>query len=423
MAVPYVAPVTLGYLAKLPSANYNVLVNDIIDLNTRAPFYCTYATRPATPINGQIIYQTDTSEYLYYDTTYSQWFQLAPQSAYRNLLINGGFEIWNRGAPTVPRQWNPTSASVLTGVNYAADRWQMAQATSYATAFSQVQTANMLPGNLPVGNAVRIGRGATSTPVTPFVMQQSIETKNLNQIAGKYLTLSFWLRFGQDYSPTSKRIVVKIVTGTGTDSVVGSFTGSTDVVTGNIDQGGLIYNVWNRYQVSIPSGSALSSSITQLGVSFTVTPVGTAGANDWIDVTGVQLEVGTAATPYEKTSYQALTAACQRYYYQLGTYPFGNSAFGIGYTTSTSNALITTPFPVTMRQAPTALLQSGSSGNYAVGNLAVFTACNAVPTFARASLDSAQTNFPTAATLVAGQGATGNTNGGVGGYLAWSAEL
>ena len=420
MAVPYVAPVTLGYLGKLPSANYNVLVNDIIDLNTRAPFYCTYATRPATPINGQIIYQTDTSEYLYYDTTYSQWFQLAPQSAYRNLLINGGIEIWNRGAGTVPRQWNPTSASVLTGVNYAADRWQMAQATSYTTAFSQVTSANMLPGNLPVGNAVRIQRASTATAVTPFVMQQSIETKNLNQIAGKYLTLSFWLRFGQDYSPTSKRIVVKIVTGTGTDSVVGSFTGSTDVVTSNIDQGSLTYNVWNRYQVSIPSGSALSSSITQLGVSFTVTPVGTAGTNDWIDVTGVQLEVGTAATPYEKTSYQALTAACQRYYYQLGA--IFNSIFGIGYTTSTSNALIATPFPVTMRQAPSALLQAGTASYYAVGNLAVSTTCNAVPTFSRASIDSAQTNFPTAATLVAGQGAVGNATNAFG-WLAWSAEL
>lgn len=418
MAVPYVAPVTLGYLAKLPSANYNVLVNDIIDLNTRAPFYCTYATRPATPINGQIIYQTDTSEYLYYDTTYSQWFQLAPQSAYRNLLINGGFEIWKRG--TLPALWLPASTSILTGVNYGADRWQMATTSG---SFNQVQPANMLVGNLPVGNAVRILRSAASVSVVPFVMQQSIETKNINQIAGRYLTLSFWLRFGQDYSPTSKRIVVKIVTGTGTDSVVGSFTGSTDVVTSNIDQGGLIYNVWNRYQVSIPSGSALSSSVTQLGVSFTVTPVGTAGANDWIDVTGVQLEVGTAATPYEKTSYQALTAACQRYYYRIGPYGFGNTPFGTGYTTSTSNAIITTPFPVTMRQSPTVLEQSTTPSNYAVGNLAVFTACTTVPTFARAAIDSAQTNFPTAATLVAGQGATGNTNGASSGYLAWSAEL
>ena len=361
---------------------------------------------------------------MYYDTTYSQWFQLAPQSAYRNLLINGGFEFFRRKSGA-SYQLNPVSSSLLTGVNYGIDRWQMAQATSYAAAFKQLvsATGDMLPGNLPVGGAVRVQRTAAATAVTPFVIQQSIETINLNQIAGKYLTLSFWLRFGQDYSPTSKRIVVKIVTGTGTDSVVGSFTGSTDVVTSNIDQGSLTYNVWNRYQVSIPSGSALSSSITQLGVSFTVTPVGTAGTNDWIDVTGVQLEVGTAATPYEKTSYQQLVAACQRYFYRVGTPLQGAPTFGTGYATSTSNALITTPFPVTMRQPPSALLQSGTASNYTVGNLAVFTACNAVPTFARASIENAQTNFPTAATLVAGQGATGHTNATVDGYLAWSAEL
>jgi hypothetical protein len=114
-------------------------------------------------------------------------------------------------------------------------------------------------------------------------------------------------------------------------------------------------------------------------------------------------------------------ALCQRYYYRIAA-GIAGQIFGSSYNSSTTVALVTTPFQTPMRAVPSALEQSGTAGDYRVNNLATATTCTSVPAFNVASTNTAWTTFTTGATLTAGQGSAGasvNTTA----YLAWSAEL
>ena len=72
--------------------------------------------------------------------------------------------------------------------------------------------------------------------------------------------------------------------------------------------------------------------------------------NEWL-LSGVQLEVGSVATPFEHRSYGDELRRCQRYYWQTPTGVSGNMVF-TGFANTTSNSIILTVNPVPMRAAP-----------------------------------------------------------------------
>jgi hypothetical protein len=81
------------------------------------------------------------------------------------------------------------------------------------------------------------------------------------------------------------------------------------------------------------------------------TPTGTAGADDSLYITGVQLEIGTSATPFERRFYNTELANCQRYY-ETGffiQYAYGGSGSGTGQWVN---------FSTTKRSTPTVALSS-----------------------------------------------------------------
>jgi len=372
----------------------------------------TLAARPATPFVGQLYYQTDTDELLKYttDADGTQRWMLADHDYRRNVVVNGGFDVWQRGT-----SFNPTSATSTTGANYGADRWQFLQATTSTAAF----TRQAITSTDPVGfnYYTRVQRANTLTLTTAYTVQTSFESQNIQQFRGKYVTLSFWARAGANYSAASSFLVSDIVTGTGTDNTVGNFTSNTVNTTTN----NVLTTSWKRF--AITTSAVLATTITQLGVRFVFTPVGTAGAADYFDITGVQVEPASAPSDFEVRNFGEELGRCQRYYYRLGPYASGTQRFGNGFISTTSTALINTQFPVTLRSAPTAIEQSGTAANYGVSNLATTTACTSVPTFLNATVNTATTTFTTGATLVAGQGAQGANNSTTTAYLGWSAEL
>jgi hypothetical protein len=110
---------------------------------------------------------------------------------------------------------------------------------------------------------------------------------------------------------------------------------------------------WQRFSTT----ATISSSATQLAINLFYTPVGTAGAADYMEITGVQLELGSVATTFKRAggTIQGELAACQRYYWRTvaGTL-YGPMGVG-GQMNTTTSANLNVTNPVKMRVTPTSI--------------------------------------------------------------------
>jgi hypothetical protein len=217
----------------------------------------------------------------------------------RNRLINGAMKIAQRG----------TSQNLTTSMAYGSlDRWAAAYATAGTGTFVQSAAG---PTGFDYSMQLQRTNGQTST--NALIIAQAIETQNSNDLAGQSITLSFYARAGSTFSATSGALNVYVLAGQGTDQSVASmvaatWTGMTYPINSSVS---LTPNgAWIRYSVS----GTVPASTTQLGVEFFYYGTGTAGASDWVQITGVQLEPGPVATPFERRLYGQELALCQRYY-------------------------------------------------------------------------------------------------------------
>jgi hypothetical protein len=295
------------------------------------------ATAASTPANLSV---GNNGEIIVADSSAATGLRYNPQNALSNPVINGGMEIAQRG----------TAAVTLTAAafQYPVDRWQAIRSsgTTGATA-QQISSIGLTNFN----NAVRIQRTAGNTAVDDLSIAQNFETSNSIAYAGKTVTLSFWARAGANYS--TGVIGVRLYSGTGTDqSGYGfNFTGTaTPISTSQV-----ITTSWVRYAFT----GTVASSATQLQPFFFYTPSGTAGAADYLDITGVQLDLGTytssSAPAFRRNgaTTQGELAACQRYFWRNTATGDADTAFNYGVATSTGRTDHYFQFPVTMRTRPT----------------------------------------------------------------------
>jgi phage gp37-like protein len=201
-----------------------------------------------------------------------------------------------------------------------------------------------------------------------------------------------------------------------------TFPGDTTGVLDNDNGTSLFVRWWLGAGSNNTSGTLNTSWDTSVTANRAVgqTNLAAATSNYW-QLTGVQLEVGPVATPFEFKPFGQELAECQRYYYRV----VGGNAFRLasGHNTSTQNASFVINFPTTMRISPTALEQSGTAADYAVthGNFTV-TNANSVPSYLQSTSNNGAINLGVASGLTTGQGSlfmTNNTNA----FLAWSVEL
>ena len=343
----------------------------------------------------------------------------------RNKIINGAMVIDQRNA----------GASISgNNTSFGVDRFQVL--ASVNSKFNIQQNAGSVTP--PAGFSNYLGVTSTSAytagATEVFVLVQKIEGLNIADLAygsasAQTVTISFWVR-----SSLTGTFSGYIQNSAADRSYVFSYTINAantweqkSVTIAGDTTGTWLTSSGIGFRVGITLAAGSSSTTTagswvasdKYGVTGTTSIVGTNGATFYI--TGVQLERGTIATPFEYRIYQQELAMCQRYYFKY-TAPSSGTHFGAGFCNSTTAMQNLTVFPVPLRTNPTAIEQSGTASDYRVLTSGGNTTCNAVPVFQDAGYFSARTNFAVASGLTAGQGAMGGANT-ASAYLAWSAEL
>jgi hypothetical protein len=261
----------------------------------------------------------------------SDVFNASSSLGFKNRILNGNFAIDQRNAGA--------SVTGASGGNYSLDRWHIFR-TSGATGYTaQQQTSGT--GNFT--NAIRVQRTNGNTSTEGIYLVQVVESKNCNDLSGLSVTLSFYARVGANYSATSSVLQTRIVTGTTADQgVAGVYTGGWAGYASS-DQNNTLTTSYQKFTQTV----TLGSGVQELAVWFKENPVGTAGANDWFEITGAQIEVGSTATSFDYRPYGTELRLCQRYF-------FATSSMGIGISFSSSYCYQpTSKLPVTMRATPT----------------------------------------------------------------------
>jgi hypothetical protein len=261
----------------------------------------------------------------------------------RNVLINGGLRFWQRAV-----SWGDGNNDL-----YTADRWHVQRYAANSFTISQQLTGARFAGGPETDYCIRLQRVVGDTSGNAYFINQPIEHNNCTHLVGKKATFSFWIRVGNTFTGTiSSDFFASIVTHNNTTHIndgmyYQNFRNATSNESGRIDLRNLASTTWKRFSVT----AYIPTDTMQIGVAIGsgALPV-SAGANDYFEVAGLQLEAGDVATPFEHVDYGTELAACQRYYQQIGG-GTGDTPF-IGSASSATRGYGVYSFPTTMRVAP-----------------------------------------------------------------------
>jgi hypothetical protein len=180
--------------------------------------------------------------------------------------------------------------------------------------------------------SMRLHRDSGNTQTGDIYATYSLESADSYRFAGQTATLSFYAKVGANFSGASSNGIAFLFSGTGTDqNLYNGFTGRVTVGSSTP----ALTTSWQRFTIT----GTVASNATQMGLLVGYVPTGTAGANDWIEVTGVQLELGSVATTFKRASESigGELALCQRYYQRItaaNTYGIMGTALGFNGTTA-----------------------------------------------------------------------------------------
>ena len=345
-------------------------------------------------------------------------------SGRRNIIINGDMRIVQRA----------TSASSLSsGTSYdSIDRYKTQIVNAGTWTISQSSTA---PTDQGFGNSLKMDCTAADTSLGAddfLVVQQVTEAQNLQYLkygtsSAESITMSFWVRsnktgtysiwlFADDNSKTISAPYTISSADTWEKKTI-TFAGDTaSSITNDNGQGIRVYFV-------LAAGSNWTSGTTpttwqsdskSIRAPEQTVNLADSTSNEWY-VTGIQIEAGSQATPFEHRSLGEELALCQRYFHKQGGSAYYNIATITNYTTGAM--LGTVRHPVEMRAAPSVT----KSGNW--GLLGGDTTVNQTAVSSDSNGKVSEIGFSGGSGGTSGRSATLRFNNDANAYLHWDAEL
>jgi hypothetical protein len=253
-------------------------------------------------------------------------------SSFKNKLINGNFDFWQRGI---------TSAAAAV-TRYLADRWKVECAATTAAisqqAFALGQTA--VPGEPSFFHRTVVASVAGASNFCIF--DQSIES--VRTFAGQTATLSFYAK-----ADATKNMAVEF------SQVFGSGGSPSAQITGIGVTTIALTSAWQKFTVTVAIPSIAGKTVGtngddrlivafwyDAGTSFNARTNSLGQQSGTFDIAQLQMEPGMVATPFEVRPLQVELVMCQRYYREFNT--------GVGWAQTTG--LFVTSFVWNMRGVP-----------------------------------------------------------------------
>jgi hypothetical protein len=221
-----------------------------------------------------------------------------------NAIINGAFDIWQRG----------TSVAVGTG-GFLADRWRVTVDAAPTTA--TISRQSFTPGELNsigFGNAEFYQRISLTTIGSTTACTFETRVENVQTLANQQVTVSFWAK--ADSARSLSTGILRQNFGSGGSANVDTALSTVNLTTS-----------WQRFTTTVTLPSLSGKTIgagNYLMLRYNLPVVN--GVT--IDIWGVQLDAGPVATPFRRNAntIQGELAACQRYFYRaaVGSEGAGN---------------------------------------------------------------------------------------------------
>ena len=285
------------------------------------------------------------------------------QLSHRNIIINGDFRIAQRGSSS-------TDSGIKTVDRFSLDH----SGTDEAPTQAQVDVAaGTTPYELGFRKAFKVTNGNQTSGAGAgdfirmlyYIEAQDLANSGWNyKSSSSYITLSFWVKSSvaqtyytnfRAFDGTQKMYYFSYTLSANTwTKVTHTIPGHADISFDN-DTGQGMYIQWYQFRGTNNTGTVTANQWHNLNTS-TFTPDQTTTwytTNDaTFEITGVQLEVGPVATPFEHRSYADELRRCQRYYYKIEHDPaYSDITIGTGHQNG-AYGVVTCQNPVPMRTKP-----------------------------------------------------------------------
>ena len=296
---------------------------------------------------------------------------------FRNRIINGDIQVNQRGV----------TSSNYTGTTsrYVCDRYYLENLNVNANSIINITQNSLISSDTPYqlgfNNSLKItinGNDATAGSRWFGGLCQNIEGYNISDfglgtVYSSPFTVSGWFR-----SSMSNNSTVTLATRTFSGATAYSYLTNVNVAGSNnwqylkttipplVISGSIITTSNNALQLFLAptvAGGSTNTTNSWIGnatyVSSTTTNWATTVGN-WVEFTGIQLEKGTVATPFEFRNYARELKLCQRYYWQQA-----NLFYVSALSTTSTDPRVWIKHPTNMRIAPTI---TGTSANIFFAN-------------------------------------------------------